>query len=102
MTKLLEIFAVRELTQRYNEASRGKPTVTINMLSPGFCWSALGRSLTGIAAARVWVMRTVFARTTEQGGRTLVHGVTAGPETHGHYLSASRINEYVQPSKSMG
>lgn len=29
----------------------------------------------------------MIGRTAEAGSRTLVHGVTAGPESHGQYLS---------------
>lgn len=37
------------------------------------------------------ITRAIFARTTEQGGRTLVHAASQGPETHGQYLSNCQI-----------
>lgn len=33
----------------------------------------------------------MLARPTEVGARTLVHGASAGPETHGQYLPDSKI-----------
>ena len=37
------------------------------------------------------------ARSTEVGSRTLVHAASAGPETHGQYLSECRV----QPTASI-
>ena len=36
-------------------------------------------------------MHGLFARTTEQGSRTLVHAVSQGPETHGAYMSDCKV-----------
>ncbi|KAL6402706.1 hypothetical protein AUP68_14039 [Ilyonectria robusta] len=34
-----------------------------------------------------------MARTTEVGGRTLVHSADAGEESHGQYMSGCRVKE---------
>jgi hypothetical protein len=37
------------------------------------------------------VIKAILARSTEVGSRTLVHAASAGPESHGQYLSDCRI-----------
>lgn len=37
------------------------------------------------------ILEAIFARTTEQGSRTLVHAASQGPETHGQYMSNCQI-----------
>jgi hypothetical protein len=37
------------------------------------------------------IIQPIFARTTEQGSRTLVHAASQGAETHGQYLSNCRV-----------
>ena len=36
-------------------------------------------------------VKAIFARTAEQGSRTLVHAASQGPETHGQYMSNCMI-----------
>lgn len=70
-----------------------EPKVAINLIDPGLCESQLARNMTGERAARIKNLREKFARTTEEGSRTLVHGATVGWESHGHYLNDCTINE---------
>ena len=42
------------------------------------------------------IAKALIARTTEVGGRTLVHSAAAGDESHGQYMSECRVKE---PSK---
>lgn len=37
--------------------------------------------------------KTLIARTTEVGGRTLVHSAAAGDESHGQYMSECKVKE---------
>ena len=37
------------------------------------------------------IIQPVFARTTEQGSRTLVHAASQGPESHGQYMSNCQV-----------
>lgn len=39
-----------------------------------------------------FVMDPIFARSTEQGSRTLVHAASAGAETHGQYMSNCKVS----------
>lgn len=91
VSKLLEVFFMRELASRSPPPSsgtgtgtgKGKGGVTMNFLNPGFCHSELARN----AGWGLWLMKALLARTTEAGSRALVHASFAGEETHGQYLS---------------
>jgi hypothetical protein len=41
----------------------------------------------------IGALRFVFARTAEEGSRTTVHGVVAGNDSHGQFLSGCEIKE---------
>ncbi|THX79989.1 NAD(P)-binding protein [Aureobasidium pullulans] len=89
VSKLLDVFGTRALVER---TSSSYP-VTINTMNPGFCYSELSRESSGIG---FWLMYKLLARTTEVGGRTLVAAALGSPETHGQYMSNSKVEE---PSK---
>jgi len=86
VSKLLEVFVVREMAAR-------RPTetypVTINTVNPGLCQSELSRE-GGLAVS---ILKFLLARSTEKGSRTLVHAAGAGAETHGQYLDMCRVSE---------
>ncbi len=46
----------------------------------------------------IFFMRLFLGRTAEAGSRTLLHGITAGTESHGCYLASCEIREYVDHS----
>ncbi len=81
MSKLMEILFVQELVKH----TADKPVITL--MNPGFCWSNLVRFDSGLKMAVMNIWRTLLARTTEVGARTLVAGIIAGPESHGKYMS---------------
>ncbi|KAH7348787.1 short chain dehydrogenase [Rhexocercosporidium sp. MPI-PUGE-AT-0058] len=83
-SKLLPIYIVREMAERRKEYP-----VTVNLVNPGLCESELARE----GNWQVRVMKALLARTTEVGSRTLVHGASAGKETHGVYLSECVVGE---------
>ncbi|KAL9123292.1 MAG: hypothetical protein Q9187_000164 [Circinaria calcarea] len=88
VSKLLQLFAVREIADR--TASR-KPFVIVNTMNPGLCHTALTRSATGSTFVVMKIMRALMAWTAEEGSRTLVHATVAGPESHGIFLSNALI-----------
>ncbi|KAF2878608.1 short-chain dehydrogenase [Massariosphaeria phaeospora] len=88
LSKLLEVFSVRAMT---NRRPSSQIPVTINCVNPGFCHSELARNAVGVQAIMFAVMKFLFARTTEQGSRTLVHAGSQGAETHGQYLSDCKL-----------
>jgi len=87
VSKLLEVFYVRELAEKITEST--KPAVTLNMLTPGLCHSELARD----AGWGLAIMKFFLARTTEVGSRTLVAAAAAGHDTHGQYMESSKISK---------
>jgi len=88
VSKLLEVFAVREMGARTGPSY----PVTINCLNPGLCHSELGRE----AGVALWLMKLLLARTTEVGSRTILAAAAAGEESHGKYMGDSVV---VNPSE---
>ncbi|KAI9851406.1 MAG: CDP-diacylglycerol--glycerol-3-phosphate 3-phosphatidyltransferase [Thelocarpon superellum] len=66
LSKLLEVFYVRELAARTKTS--GKGNVIINCVNPGLCHSSLSRE----APFMLEVMKFFLARSTEHGSRSLV------------------------------
>ncbi|KAI3324328.1 NAD(P)-binding protein [Xylariaceae sp. AK1471] len=89
LSKLLVIYAVREFAER-SKAS-GKGPCIINTPNPSFCKSNLAKESQGTAGYKVF--ESALARSTEEGSRALVHGLLAGPETNGQYLTNCKIQE---------
>lgn len=70
--------------------------VLINVQTPGACKSDLFREDSGAAMKAVsWLMKAVFARSTETGARTLVHAISPelSREAHGQFLMDAQIQE---------
>jgi retinol dehydrogenase 12 len=92
VSKLLEVFFVRELASRSpppSQNGKGKGGVIISFLNPGLCHSELGRN----AGWGLYFMKLALARTTEYGSRTLVHASQAGEESHGQYMNNCAVGE---------
>lgn len=90
ITKLLEIYYVRELASKIDPNKTG---VVVNLINPGLCWSELDRGLNFALRAMTNFLRLLLARTTEVGGRTLVHAASSGIESHGKYSLDCRFSE---------
>lgn len=70
--------------------------VLINVQTPGACKSDLFREDSGAVMKAVsWLLKAVFARSTETGARTLVHAVSPelSKEAHGQFLMDAKIQE---------
>ncbi|MCJ1231920.1 hypothetical protein MMC12_008599 [Toensbergia leucococca] len=91
LSKLLQIFSVRELAHLISESSR--PKVIVNCMTPGACHSDVLRESTGIEAAMMTVASFFLARSTEVGSRTLVAGIEGGEETHGQYMADCHVEK---------
>ncbi|KXJ85748.1 hypothetical protein Micbo1qcDRAFT_153852 [Microdochium bolleyi] len=91
LSKLLVLYAVRELAARQGTAGghSGSSGVIINTPNPSFCKSDLHRENPDSKAFQVF--EKIMARSAEEGARTLVHGLLAGPETNGQYLSDCKV-----------
>lgn len=94
-SKLLEILIVRQL-------ARLRPAdsfpVTIDLVNPGLCYSSLSREFDTLPLRIAkFIAFNSFARTTEVGSRTLVHGAGTGQdkdrELHGQYVSDCKVTK---------
>lgn len=85
-TKLFLMYCGRELAKLVPKQQEGgtEPAVVLNMVHPGFCHSELARNA-GIAYA---AFALLLAKSSEEGGRTLIDGAVKGVESHGEYLSS--------------
>lgn len=89
LSKLLVFYSVRELAQRCDGN-----TVTIIDMTPGLCHSDIFREdMSAIGTAAMALSTWVVGRTTEDGGRTLVHGISPDllVEAHGRFMMDAKI-----------
>lgn len=82
-SKALEVLFVRELVSRLGNDT----SVVITLVNPGLCRSALDRNGSALQRYLLAGFRYTVGRSTEVGSRTLVHGATAGPSSHGEFMS---------------
>ncbi|RFU71831.1 short-chain dehydrogenase reductase sdr [Trichoderma arundinaceum] len=85
-TKLLVVYVVREIAERTKSSNKGK--FIINTPNPSWCKSELSRE---VDSASMRMAEKVLARTTEEGSRTLVHGLLADETSNGHYLTDCHV-----------
>lgn len=88
LSKLLVQLCTQELAAR-TPTLGSTPSVIINCPSPGWCKTPLFRQDDGGVIGRN--MLRLIGRTGEVGARTLISAISAGPETHGKYLSESQV-----------
>ncbi|KAF2651111.1 NAD(P)-binding protein [Lophiostoma macrostomum CBS 122681] len=94
ITKLMQIYAVRELAALLPDDESG---VVIDMVSPGLVYTDLDRHGSLATKLSLKVMRAFMGRTADVACRTVLHGVSAGREAHGKYLSECLIKEDFVP-----
>lgn len=83
VSKLLLEYVLKTVAGRLRNEN-GTVPVIINTVSPGLCASSLGRQYTRFYHRLVvWIMYSLFARTAEQGSRSLVSATYQGLESHG-------------------
>lgn len=83
VSKLLVEYVAKTLAGSMHDES-GTVPVIVNTVSPGLCVSGLGRQYDRwYERWAVWIMYKLFARTTEQGSRSLVSATYQGIESHG-------------------
>jgi len=93
ISKLFNIFFVRELTKRLPANS----PVIVNAVNPGYCKSQLFRNLTLLARVLHQIMGPLLARTIEEGSRQLVWAAIGGGgreiELRGGYVDKASLQE---------
>ncbi|KAI8966281.1 putative short-chain dehydrogenase/reductase family protein [Daldinia sp. FL1419] len=95
VSKLIQHFAGRHLATLVPVSKTG---VILNLVNPGLCRTALSRNAGFFFRMQIVVAGLLLGRTVEMGSRTLLHGVVAGEESHGCYVSACEVKEHQVPS----
>jgi hypothetical protein len=65
----------------------------LNMVDPGLCKTGLVRYADKKSRIAVGVLRAAMGRSAEWGSRNYLHGIAAGVESHGKYLTYCEIKE---------
>ncbi|KAL9095871.1 MAG: hypothetical protein Q9165_001868 [Trypethelium subeluteriae] len=94
LTKLVEELAVRQFAALCPVEKTG---VVVNMVAPGLCSTGLGGDVRTFTKVMHEGIRAMMARSAEVGSRTILHGLVAGEESHGKFLSGCKIKEYWVP-----
>ncbi|OCL05490.1 hypothetical protein AOQ84DRAFT_298845, partial [Glonium stellatum] len=82
-SKLFAMYIMKTLASlaKSSDVNSGKPDVLVTSVCPGACKSDLSREYNSFAAnIAKTAISALFLRTTEQGSRTLVSGVTLGEQ----------------------
>ncbi|KAK2051504.1 short-chain dehydrogenase/reductase [Colletotrichum caudatum] len=85
LVKLLGM-AVMQAAARMTVGEEQRPQIIVNAVCPDLCKTDLGRNWTGFMAnTGKAIFYALFARTAEQGARSLVSATALGPESHGRF-----------------
>ncbi|KIL86314.1 hypothetical protein FAVG1_10712 [Fusarium avenaceum] len=93
VSKLLEVMLVCSIAVAMNEGPHSAQPIILNNVHPGLCESELDKDVKGLPRYLLTIAKTLVARKTEVGSRTLVHSAAAGDESHGKYMSECRVRE---------
>lgn len=86
----MEIYYVREFCDKVHPGSTG---VIVNMINPGLCQSELARNAPLMKHVQIVLLKSLLARSTEVGSRTLVFATTGGSKSHGQYSTDCAFNQ---------
>ena len=94
ISKLLLEFVMKKVAHLVRNEDGTLPII-VNTVSPGFCRSSLGRQYDRFYERwLVWITHRLFARTAEQGSRSLVSATMQGAESHGRCWRSDGYLEY--------
>ncbi|KAL8391770.1 hypothetical protein RB595_002107 [Gaeumannomyces hyphopodioides] len=107
MVKLLAMAAVQAIAR--SPAAEGvdpsrRPRIVVNSCCPHLCKTDLGREFPLAQKAVTAVFQAFFARSAEEGARTLVGATALGPESHGlfwHHDVLYPVGDLAQDSAFM-
>ncbi|CAK7208178.1 hypothetical protein SCUCBS95973_000015 [Sporothrix curviconia] len=85
VSKLLVVLVTRALDARLKQSKKPGAAIIVNTPNPSYCKSALLRDMDQTPPPEF------LARTTEMGSRALVHGLLAGRESSGQYLTNCHV-----------
>lgn len=95
---MIELLLLRELAAEMTKSKNGG-NVVASIINPGFVDTAIMRHAGTMYSAFISGLKKVVARSTEEGGRTLVFAAYGGKETHGMYLddcTIGKVSPFVQ------
>jgi retinol dehydrogenase-12 len=78
------VLMARELSAQLNKEC---DDIVVNIANPGFCKTENHREFSGFKLVVESLMELVIGRSSDVGGRMLVAGIEAGPESQGAYMS---------------
>lgn len=94
ISKLLLEYVIKTIADLVR-ADDGTVPVIVNTISPGLCASSLGRQYNRFYERWLaWLAYKIFARTTEQGSRSLVSATVQGIESQGKCWRSDGYLEY--------
>jgi retinol dehydrogenase-12 len=82
---------VRELADLITKSNKEK--IIVSTVNPGFVKTDVMRHAPFLQSLSIKFFQRTIARTTEEGGRILVHAAEAGQESHGQYLDDCKISQ---------
>lgn len=85
---------MRELAEHLTKSIKPGKVIT-SVINPGFVATEIMRHGNRFYQVYLKIMRGMMARTSEEGGRTLVHAAEGAEETHGQYLDDCHVGVYV-------
>lgn len=90
MVKLLGMAVMRAVARATSSPAGpaeagGRPDVIVNAVCPGLCKTDLGRKFGLLSQMMGYLFQVAFARTAEEGARSLVSGTALGPESHARF-----------------
>ena len=90
LSKLVLLLGFRKLAGELSRSEKGRPSVILNFVHPGWCKTELFDSTNdGGMGGRIGLR--LIGRTSEEGSRTLVHGAVADEKSHDKYLAECRV-----------
>jgi len=86
-TKLMEMWAMGQIASKTSPAQ-----VIVTSSCPGLCRSNLGRDFIALIRIPNNLFQKVFARSSEEGSRTIVSATSLGAEGHGGFWTNDKVS----------
>jgi len=93
VTKLLLMYAMDGIVAQ-TQVVDGQPDVIVTTVCPSLCRSNLGRDFSSILKIPNALFQMVFARSSEEGSRTIVSGAALDADAHGQFWSHDVLFKY--------
>lgn len=85
IVKLMGMAVMQAVARGAASTSTEQPEVIVNAVCPSLCKTDLGRNFGTLSHITGFFFQAAFARTAEEGARSLVSATALGPESHGRF-----------------